>query len=52
MLPVKIIGYDWDHTLISCYTYTDIKANVGLTDRDFDVRNPAYEFPRELSFFK
>jgi hypothetical protein len=27
------------------YTYVRIKPNVGLTDRDFDKRNPAYEFP-------
>lgn len=27
------------------YTYVRIKPNVGLTDRDFDKRNPAYAFP-------
>ena len=26
------------------YTYTDIKFNVGLTDKDFDSRNKSYNF--------
>lgn len=26
------------------YTYTDIKLNVGLTDPDFDPRNPKYSY--------
>ena len=30
--------------LVEDYTYTDIQPNVGLTDRDFDPRNPAYDF--------
>lgn len=52
LLPVKVLGYDWDHTLVSCYTYADIKANAGLTDSDFDIRNPAYDLPRGLNIFK
>ena len=30
--------------LLEQYTYWDIRPNVGLTDLDFDVRNPAYGF--------
>ena len=41
-LPVRYAAYDWPATpggrpqLLEEYTYTDIKVNVGLTDRDFD----------------
>ena len=27
------------------YTYHDVKTNVGLTDADFDPKNPEYNFP-------
>lgn len=27
------------------YTYMSIKTNVGLTDADFDIKNPNYAFP-------
>ncbi len=27
------------------YTYKNLKTNVGLTDDDFDYKNPAYTFP-------
>jgi hypothetical protein len=30
--------------LLEQYTYWDIRPNVGLTELDFDVRNPAYGF--------
>jgi hypothetical protein len=30
--------------LIEQYIYTNIKVNVGLTDNDFDTRNPQYHF--------
>jgi hypothetical protein len=30
--------------LLEQYTYWDVRPNVGLTDMDFDVRNPAYGF--------
>lgn len=33
-------------TLAEEYTYTNIRANLGLTDRDFDQTNPNYAFPR------
>jgi hypothetical protein len=30
--------------LVEEYSYTNIRANTGLTDRDFDTRNPEYGF--------
>ena len=41
-LPIRIEAYGWplsdgkDPPLLAEFTYTDIKVNVGLTDRDFD----------------
>jgi hypothetical protein len=49
-LPVYYCAYDWPKEeggqprLLEEYTYTDIKLNVGLTDRDFDHTNEAYHF--------
>ncbi len=31
--------------LLEEYTYTNLRLNVGLTDEDFDIRNPNYRFP-------
>ncbi|MEM9826288.1 MAG: DUF1571 domain-containing protein [Planctomycetota bacterium] len=31
--------------LIESYQYRDVETNVGLSDLDFDVKNPAYGFP-------
>jgi len=33
-----------DGYLIEQYIYTNIRTNVGLTDNDFDTRNPQYHF--------
>ncbi|QDT66413.1 DUF1571 domain-containing protein [Calycomorphotria hydatis] len=49
-LPVRVQQYDWSNTpgqvgpLVEDYAYTKIQPNVGLTDQDFDTRNPAYSF--------
>ncbi|MCE9548122.1 MAG: DUF1571 domain-containing protein [Planctomycetia bacterium] len=49
-LPVRYAAYGWPTTaggepkLLEEFTYVDIKPNVGLTDRDFDEKNPAYKF--------
>lgn len=49
-LPVRVEQYGFPTRpgakpmLIEEYTYANLKANVGLTDRDFDIRNPAYGF--------
>lgn len=51
-LPIRYASYDWPTTadetppLIETYTYTRLKLNVGLTDEDFDVKNPKYKFPQ------
>lgn len=49
-LPIRYIAYDWpqrkgeDPQVIEEYTYVDLKLNVGLSDADFDPRNPKYAF--------
>ncbi|HUQ71828.1 MAG TPA: DUF1571 domain-containing protein [Planctomycetaceae bacterium] len=50
-LPIRVEQYAFPQTpegkppLIEEYTYTKIRTNIGLTDRDFDVANPNYAFP-------
>lgn len=36
---------DGEPKLLESYTYHDVKTNVGLTDSDFDPKNPEYNFP-------
>ena len=43
-LPIKIATYGWDMELLEMYHYTDLEINVGLSDFDFDIDNPAYDF--------
>lgn len=49
-LPVRYESYDWPKQagqpapLIEEYTYVNLKFNVGLTDKDFDEKNPEYNF--------
>jgi len=49
-LPVRVEQYGWPPSpgaqapLHEMYTYTNLRTNVGLTDRDFDPHNPAYRF--------
>jgi hypothetical protein len=51
-LPIRFEGYDWPKTtgavaeLLEEYTYTDLRLNVGLTDKDFDPNNRLYSFGR------
>lgn len=50
-LPVRYTSYDWPKSpgatpqILEQYTYVNIKTNVGLTDDDFNPKNPAYNFP-------
>jgi outer membrane lipoprotein-sorting protein len=50
MVPLHYEAYDWPEqpagppVLLESYTYTDLKQNPGLTDEDFNPRNPAYHF--------
>lgn len=49
-LPVYFASYDWpaqpggEPVLLEEYIFTNIKTNLGLTDRDFDRDNPEYGF--------
>lgn len=49
-VPVRYAAYDWPKKqgvageVLEEYTYVDVKLNVGLTARDFDYKNPAYNF--------
>lgn len=50
-LPVGYESFLWpeqpggEPVLLERYFYRDLKTNVGLTDMDFDPKNPAYKFP-------
>jgi hypothetical protein len=49
-VPLCYEAYDWpadpagEPPLIERYEYRDLKINPGLTDLDFDVKNPAYGY--------
>ncbi|MFG0268215.1 MAG: DUF1571 domain-containing protein [Rhodopirellula sp. JB055] len=49
-MPIRYIAYDWPATdggrgeVIEEYNYLNLKVNVGLTDKDFDPYNEAYNF--------
>lgn len=49
-VPIRYEGYDWPRRsgegppLAEEYTYSNMKLNVGLTDADFDPRNPQYGY--------
>ena len=51
-LPVRYAAYSWPSTpggspiLEEEYTYTNIKTNVGLTDKDFNPHNAKYNYPK------
>jgi hypothetical protein len=53
-VPVRYAAYLWPKTpggkpvLEEEYTYLDMKLNVGLTDEDFNYKNPAYKYPDRL----
>jgi hypothetical protein len=49
-IPVYFASYDWPREengpppVLEEYAYLNVQLNVGLTDTDFDVRNPDYDF--------
>ena len=43
-IPVRVVIRDWQGRLYEQYDYTEIKRNVGLTGKDFDPDNKAYDF--------
>jgi len=44
MLPIKVTVHGWKGEFLEEYIYENIKINVGLTEKDFDIGNPDYEF--------
>jgi hypothetical protein len=54
-VPVRYAAYEWPEEeggqplLLEEYTYTNLQLNVGLNDRDFDYRNPDYQFRKDFS---
>jgi hypothetical protein len=42
--PVAVEIYGWNNELLEKYENTNIKWNVGLTDKDFDPKNKEYGF--------
>ncbi len=42
LVPVGAYSYGWDGQVTSKYRYQNVKINIGLTDKDFDWRNKAY----------
>jgi len=43
-LPIKVQIFDWDNLLIENYGFENLNLKAGLTDADFDPKNPAYKF--------
>ncbi|HXX34404.1 MAG TPA: DUF1571 domain-containing protein [Thermodesulfobacteriota bacterium] len=43
-VPIRVQVFDWDNKLIEDYGYENLTLNAGLTDADFDRRNPKYKF--------
>lgn len=43
-LLTKLEIYDWNNELYEYYEFKDVNLNVGLTDKDFDPKNPEYKF--------
>ena len=49
-IPIRFESYTWPSktggrpVLLEEYTYVNVKLNAGLTDADFDERNPNYKF--------
>ena len=53
MLPIRTEAYGYPNKagrepgdLLESYTYLELRLNPGLTETDFSVANPAYEFSR------
>lgn len=44
MLPIKLTVFGWDNEFLEEYVFENLKVNVGLTEHDFDLKNPEYRF--------
>ncbi len=43
-LPMKITIWDYRNRFYEEFLYTDLNLNPGLTEKDFDPKNPDYDF--------
>jgi hypothetical protein len=43
-LPIYAENFDWNGQLVERYGYGDLRLNPGLSDEDFDPKNPEYGF--------
>ena len=43
-MPIKTRIFDWEDQLVECYGYEHLNLNPGLSDKDFDPKNPEYHF--------
>jgi hypothetical protein len=43
-MPIRVQIFDWEDRLVESYGYELLKLNPGLTDKDFDPKNPEYHF--------
>ena len=49
-VPIRYVAWDWptqqgaSPAIIEEYSYTKVKLNLGLTNSDFDYKNPSYNF--------
>jgi len=35
LMPIRVVGYDWENRLLCTYEFLDVKFNTGLTSADF-----------------
>lgn len=53
-LPIRYASYDWPEEengqppLLEEYTYLNLELNAGLSDGDFDHKNPSYGFRKDF----
>jgi outer membrane lipoprotein-sorting protein len=43
-MPIRTQIFDWENQLVECYGYERLSLNPGLSDKDFDPKNPQYHF--------
>lgn len=43
-MPLRLVIWDFDGTLYERYEHRDLRIDAGLSDEDFDPKNPAYRF--------
>ncbi len=50
LIPLRYTAFGWPKEgetapLLESYTYSNVKLNVGLSDNDFNPKNPEYKYP-------